>query len=49
LIAAVGKRQARNVLDDYKRLAVDKQLSEFDLAIAKQRAKILARFLSRHP
>ena len=35
LVVAVGKRQARKVLDDYERLAADKQLSAFDRAVAK--------------
>ena len=45
LVAAVGKRQARKVLDDYQRLAADKQLSAFDRAVAKQRGRILAKLL----
>ena len=45
LIVAVGKRQARTILDDYRRLAADRRLTKEDRAIAKQRAKILAELL----
>jgi len=45
LMLAVGKRQARTVLDDYRRLAADRRLTKFDRAIAKERAKILAELL----
>ena len=45
LIVAVGKRQARTVLADYRRLAADRRLTKFDRAIAKDRAKILTELL----
>jgi hypothetical protein len=48
LVSAVGKRRARTVLDDYLRLAADKQLSAHDRAIARQRAKILLEILSQN-
>jgi hypothetical protein len=48
LIAAISKRQARAVLDDFLRLAADTQLSALDRAIARQRAKILSDFLSQN-
>ncbi len=47
LVAAIGKRQTRTVLADYKRLAADKELSEFDRAVAKQRAAVLSKLIDR--
>ena len=45
LIVAVGKRQARTVLEDYRRLAADRKLTKFDRSIAKERATILAEMM----
>ncbi|MDA1055789.1 MAG: hypothetical protein O3C40_35800 [Planctomycetota bacterium] len=45
LVAAVGKRQARKALEDYKRLAADRRLTKDDRAIARKQAKALAELL----
>ena len=45
LIRAIGKRRARTILEDYKRLADDRKLTKFDRSIAEQRRKVLAKLL----
>lgn len=41
LVAAIGKREARLILADYKRLSADKRLSKADRQVAAERAKWL--------
>ena len=45
LVAAVGKRQARAVLEDYRALASRKRLDKYSREVAAQRAKILKELL----
>jgi hypothetical protein len=45
LIAAVGKREARRILGDYKALCADKRLAKADRDMAARRARILSRLL----
>lgn len=45
LIVAVGKRQARTILADFRRLAADRRLTKEDRAIARKQAKALAELL----
>ena len=45
LVAAIGKREARRILGDYRRLARDPALSQFDRDVASSQAKALARLL----
>ena len=45
LVAAVDKRRARIVLEDYRALASDRRLAKRDRDIAAQRASILGRLL----
>ena len=45
LVAAIGKREARRILGDYRRLARDPALSQFDRNVASSQAKALARLL----
>jgi len=41
LVGAVGKCEARRLMEDYQALADDKKLAKRDRAIAAQRAEIL--------
>ena len=45
IIAAVGKRQARRILADYRAIAADPKVTKHGRAIAAQRAKILGKLL----
>lgn len=45
LVAAVGKREARRILDDYKAISGNKRLAKADRDIAARRARILSRLL----
>lgn len=45
LETAVGKRELRKILADYKRLAADRRLTKEDRAIARKQAKALAELL----
>ena len=45
LVSTVGKREASRILGDYRRLARDPTLSQFDRDVAKSQAKALARLL----
>lgn len=45
LVAVVGNREARRVLNEYRRLAQDRKLSKFDREEAKKRAFSLAKLL----
>ena len=43
LVAAIGKRKARLILDDYKAIAANTRLSKRDCEAAAQRQKALAK------
>ena len=43
LVAAIGKRQGRLILEDYRGLAKDPKVSKHGREIAAQRARILAK------
>ncbi len=43
LLKAIGKREARTILENYKGLAKDSKVSKLGREIAAQRARILAR------
>jgi len=45
LIAAIGKRQARTVLSDYRRLSRNPKGTTYDRAMAAQRVKTLAKYI----
>ena len=45
ILAAVGKRQARVILDDYRALAGNKRLAKRDREKAAERAKALRKVL----
>ena len=45
LIRAAGKRDARSLFEDYKRLAADKRLAKYDRDVAAQRARILGKYM----
>ena len=45
LVAAIGKREARTILERYRAFASNKRLSKYDRAVAEQRAKILGELL----
>ncbi len=45
LVAAVGKREARRLLDDYKAISSNKRVAKADRDIAARRARILSRLL----
>ena len=42
LVVAVGNREARRILDDYKVISGDKRLAKADRDIAARRVRILA-------
>jgi len=45
LVAAIGKRKARAILEDYRALAEDKKIAGRDRAVSAQRVEILEKLL----
>lgn len=42
LVAAIGKRQALRIIDDYEMLSKNPKLARYDREVATVRAKVLA-------
>jgi len=45
LVAAVGKREARRILNDYKAISGNMRLAKADRDIAARRVRVLSRLL----
>lgn len=45
LVAAIGNRKARAILEDYRALAEDKKIAKRDRAVSAQRVEILEKLL----